>query len=200
MKSIVLSGVVASLLIFSGCGDKTPSVDEKPQVSKKQKPRKVRKSRNTHDVEEVQAVDTETVASEDSMVGSMSNSTSHSSSNEITLYDNEAKLASVYFDFDKFTVESNMREKISSDTTVLNGVASAYSIKLEGNCDEWGSDEYNFALGLKRANAVKEALISEGISKSRIVMFSYGESNPACNDKTDSCWAKNRRVDFELLP
>ena len=73
-------------------------------------------------------------------------------------------------------------------------------IKLEGNCDEWGSDEYNYALGLRRANAVKAAMTAQGVSADRITMVSYGESNPVCTDKTKECWAHNRRVDFKLLP
>ena len=75
-----------------------------------------------------------------------------------------------------------------------------FNIILEGNCDEWGSDEYNFALGLKRAEAVKKAIVAEGVDASRVSMVSFGESSPTCTDKTKECWAQNRRVDFKLLP
>jgi peptidoglycan-associated lipoprotein len=78
--------------------------------------------------------------------------------------------------------------------------AKSLNVKLEGNCDEWGSDEYNFALGLKRAEAVKKVLVADGIDASRISMVSYGKSNPVCTDHTKACWAKNRRVNFKLLP
>jgi len=189
MKSIVLSGVVASLLVFSGCSNKKPMVDEKPPVAKKQT------SQHAQKAEEVAAVETETVASEDSMVNSGSNSGS-----ELSLYENQEKLASVYFDFDRFSIKADMKKHISAGSEVLNSSATDYTVKLEGNCDEWGSDEYNFALGLKRADTVKKELIANGVASSRIVMVSYGESNPTCEDKTDECWAKNRRVDFSLLP
>ena len=112
----------------------------------------------------------------------------------------EKELSSVYFDYDKFNIRSDMKNSVSSDAKIVNSDASKFNIKLEGNCDEWGSDEYNFALGLKRASAIKNALIAEGVSASRISMVSYGETNPVCSDKTQACWSKNRRVDFKLLP
>jgi peptidoglycan-associated lipoprotein len=112
----------------------------------------------------------------------------------------EKELSIVYFDFDKFNIRADMQDRVTNSATVANAGASAFTVKLEGNCDEWGSDEYNFALGLKRASTVKKALVAEGVNESRITMVSYGESNPVCNDKTKDCWANNRRVEFKLLP
>jgi peptidoglycan-associated lipoprotein len=178
MKNIVLSSAVVALLVFTGCADKKPAVDENG-------------SENQTKVEEVQAVDTESVSPDNtSVVGD-------GSSSMATL---EKSLESVYFNFDKFSIRSDMQDNISADTKVINDKASNYSVKLEGNCDEWGSDEYNFALGLKRAQSVKKAIIAEGVDASRITMVSYGESNPVCSDKTQECWSKNRRVDYYLLP
>ena len=178
MKSVVLSGVVASLLFFSGCSEKAPVVDEKAPVAEK--------------TQEIKSAATETVSGEDSSV----NTVSH----EVSISEFESQLTSVYFDFDKFDVKPSMQDTVSADATLVKTGAKAYSVKLEGNCDEWGSDEYNFALGLKRANSVKKALIADGVDESRISMVSYGESNPVCSDKTQECWSKNRRVDFALLP
>ena len=109
-------------------------------------------------------------------------------------------METVYFDFDEFFIRTDMQGRVSNGANIANNDAKKFMIKLEGNCDEWGSDEYNFALGLKRANAVKNALIAEEVSAERITMVSYGESNPVCNEKTKDCWSKNRRVDFKLLP
>ncbi len=180
MKSIVISGVVASLLFFSGCSEKAPVVDTKASTPTQEV------------VKEAKPVETEVVAPEESSVGS--------NLNVMKLNEAEGKLASIYFDYDKFNIKSSMQAKVTADAEVVKMVADTYNVKLEGNCDEWGSDEYNFALGLKRANAVKQALVAEGADASKISMVSYGESNPVCHDKTQECWAKNRRVDFSLLP
>lgn len=176
MKNIVLSSVVTALLVFSGCSDKEPAVNESAS--------------NSSSAQEVAAVNTETVSPGVSLISSGNGSMS----------DLESKLGAIYFGFDKFSINSDMQSEVSNDANIAKNEASKYNIKLEGNCDEWGSDEYNFALGLKRANAVKKALVSEGIDASKVTMVSYGESNPACTAKTQDCWAKNRRVDFTLLP
>ena len=182
MKSIVLSSVVTALLVFSGCSSKEVAVDTE---SNKAPVEEVI-------AQEVEVVETETVAAEDSMV--------EATSNALSMADIEGQLTAVYFAFDKFDLDSDMQAKISTAAELGKTGASNYNLKLEGNCDEWGSDEYNFALGLKRSNAVKQALVAEGIDGSRISMVSYGESNPVCSDKTQECWSKNRRVDFKLLP
>ena len=185
MKNIVLSSVVTALLLLTGCSQNEPAVDTKSNTE------------STTNAQEVNAVETETVASEESVVES---STALSTNANLSMSEIEAQLSSVLFAFDVFEIDTTMQAKVSQAAELGKNAASAYSVKLEGNCDEWGSDEYNFALGLKRANSVKKALVAEGIDASRISMVSYGESNPVCSDKTQECWAKNRRVDFKLLP
>ena len=192
MKSIILSSVVTALLVLSGCSTKSPETDDKNRQEQES---------NTKAAQKVEAVETETVASEDSIVDSNSNASSNSQESvTMSMSDVEEKLPVIYFEFDKFDIKADMQDKITTAAELGKNEASSYKVKLEGNCDEWGSDEYNFALGLKRSSAVKKAFIAEGIDGSRISMVSYGESNPVCTDKTKECWSKNRRVDFKLLP
>lgn len=103
---------------------------------------------------------------------------------------------SVYFAFDDYSISGAMQGKIAADAS--RAAQTSGKIKIEGNCDEFGTDEYNYALGLKRAKSVKDALHAEGIDTARMVMVSYGESNPVCSSPTDSCYARNRRVDLRL--
>ena len=113
----------------------------------------------------------------------------------------ESQVKSVYFDFDKFNIKGDMQSAINTNAGLFNqSEAQALSVKVEGNCDEWGTDEYNYALGLKRAKAAKDALVKQGVAADRITVVSYGESNPVCTDKTKACDAQNRRADFKVLP
>ncbi|MDO8453388.1 MAG: OmpA family protein [Sulfurimonas sp.] len=132
--------------------------------------------------------------------GETSKSSMASESSEGRIAGIEKKLSTIYFDFDKFNIRADQQTNLTSDASVIKTEASDLTIKLEGNCDEWGSDEYNFALGLKRATTVKDALIASGADASKVTMVSYGESNAVCTEKTKDCWAKNRRVDFKVLP
>ncbi len=112
-------------------------------------------------------------------------------------------LESVHFAFDKYNINSEMRAVTVANYVKIDETIESYNdlkIKLEGNCDEWGSDEYNYALGLKRAKAIKDTLIADGVDTNKIVMVSFGESNPICTEQNTACWKMNRRVDYRLLP
>lgn len=113
----------------------------------------------------------------------------------------DGSIKSVYFDFDQFSIKGESQDIVVVNSKYFNKSQNQdMKIKLEGNCDEWGTDEYNTALGLKRAKAVKDSLIASGVDASRVSMVSYGENSPVCQEKTKECWAKNRRVDFKLVP
>jgi peptidoglycan-associated lipoprotein len=122
-------------------------------------------------------------------------------SKEVTMQELQEALKVVYFDFDKFNIKESEQTKIESNSKSLREEkVESFGVKIEGNCDEWGTDEYNYALGLKRAKSVKDSLVNEGIAENRIMIISYGESNPTCKESVKQCWDKNRRVEFKILP
>ncbi len=183
MKTIVLSSTLIALLALSGCSTKEATIDATAQESSA-----------TSGSES--GMTTETVPADNVTVMESGSA----DTNEMTMSGLERQMQTVNFDFDKFEIRTDMKPRVDANSDLANGDAQEYMIKLEGNCDEWGSDEYNYALGLRRANAVKAAMTAQGVSADRITMVSYGESNPVCTDKTKECWAHNRRVDFKLLP
>jgi peptidoglycan-associated lipoprotein len=73
------------------------------------------------------------------------------------------------------------------------------SIRLQGHCDDRGTEQYNLALGQKRAESVKQFLINYGITASRLETISYGEEKPVCSIKSKDCWDRNRRVEFIII-
>ncbi len=110
-----------------------------------------------------------------------------------------AKLEDVLFDCDKSTIRPDASKTLEVDVTAIRTILNKYpsqKVKIEGNADERGSDEYNVALGDKRAEAAKEFLTSMGINGGQLEVLSYGKQKPICTDHTEDCWQKNRRVHF----
>ena len=101
----------------------------------------------------------------------------------------------VYFEYDRSEVSAEGFDLIKVHAEYLNKMPKA-SVKVHGHCDERGSSEYNLALGERRGNAVKNALMSLGIEANRIEVISFGESTPAVMGHDESAWAKNRRAEF----
>jgi peptidoglycan-associated lipoprotein len=104
----------------------------------------------------------------------------------------------VYFDFDKSTVKPSEVSKIE---TVANGMKShaGKALRIEGHCDERGTEEYNRSLGERRAQAVREHLVRLGMDAQLIDTVSYGEDKPAESGHNEAAWSKNRRGEFILL-
>ena len=101
----------------------------------------------------------------------------------------------VNFDFDRSEVKSEFYSVVKMNADYLSMNASA-TVTIKGYCDERGTREYNLALGERRANAVKNALIAEGVSPSRINTISYGEENPIAMGQNEAAWSQNRRAEF----
>ncbi|MEW6326334.1 MAG: peptidoglycan-associated lipoprotein Pal [Thermodesulfobacteriota bacterium] len=109
-----------------------------------------------------------------------------------------AGLLPVYFDFDKYNIRGDQTSRLDQNAKWLKKNLTA-RIRIEGNCDERGSNEYNLALGERRANSVQEYLTNLGIAPERIETLSYGEERPLCPGHDEECWAKNRRADFVTI-
>ncbi len=105
----------------------------------------------------------------------------------------------LYFASDSYTLDDDQIKRLMSDLPKIKARVKVGKILVEGNCDEFGTDEYNQALGLKRAKAVKTLLINAGVDATKIDTVSYGESNPTCTVDKPACHAKNRRVEINNL-
>ncbi|MBK8188544.1 MAG: peptidoglycan-associated lipoprotein Pal [Cellvibrio sp.] len=101
----------------------------------------------------------------------------------------------VYFDFDKYDLTAESRAVLLAHADKLKGASVA--VRWEGHADERGSREYNMALGEKRANAVRDFLVTQGVNGSSLETVSFGEEQPAVVGSDDASWAQNRRVEVK---
>ena len=104
----------------------------------------------------------------------------------------------VYFAFDKFNVENQYKEMLKQKGDLLKQYP-AIRVRIEGNCDDRGTQEYNLALGERRARAAYEYLVMMGVNPNQLEMISYGKENPAVQGNNEAAWAKNRRDDFRVI-
>ena len=104
----------------------------------------------------------------------------------------------IYFDYDRYDLSSSSILQIRQLANELKS-NSSMKIRVEGHCDERGTREYNLALGEKRAKAVAEVLILNGVPSDKITTVSYGEEQPVAYESTEASWAKNRRADLKIL-
>jgi len=105
--------------------------------------------------------------------------------------------AVIYFDYDRSDLSAQARSTLDAKLGVLAG-APSMRIRVSGHTDDRGSDEYNIALGQRRAAAAKRYLAQRGIDGGRIDIVSFGEEQPACTAPDASCWAQNRRDEFQV--
>ena len=110
-----------------------------------------------------------------------------------------ADLADVFFDFDKYDIRPADAKTLDSNASWLKSNPN-HLVLIEGHCDERGTNEYNLALGERRAKSTMNYLVSQGVQANRITIISYGEERPQCTEKTEACWAKNRRAHFLVKP
>ena len=105
------------------------------------------------------------------------------------------ELKDIHFDFDKYDIRPG-DARILDDNARWMKANATHLILIEGHADERGTNEYNLALGDRRAKATLNYLVAQGVQGARITIISYGEERPLCPEKTEDCWARNRRAHF----
>jgi len=110
-----------------------------------------------------------------------------------------ADLKDIRFDFDKYDIRPTDAKTLDGNAGWLKSNPN-HLVLIEGHCDERGTNEYNLALGERRAKSTMNYLVSQGVQASRITIISYGEERPVCTQKTEECWAQNRRAHFLVKP
>ncbi|HID97708.1 MAG TPA: peptidoglycan-associated lipoprotein Pal [Thermodesulfobacteriaceae bacterium] len=109
-----------------------------------------------------------------------------------------APLLPIYFDFDRYNIRDDMKERMEKNAAFLLDHPEV-RIEIQGNCDDRGTNEYNLALGEKRAKSVRDYLVNLGIVPDRLEMVSFGEERPVDPGQNEEAWAKNRRDDLVII-
>lgn len=109
----------------------------------------------------------------------------------------ERALRPVFFAFDRYDLTQESRDTLTANARLLRDNPK-FDIWLEGHCDERGTNEYNLALGDRRARAAREFLVAAGVSSSRMTVISYGEEKPFASGHDEASWAQNRRAHFKV--
>ena len=108
-----------------------------------------------------------------------------------------SSLQDIHFKFDRYDLDEDSRSTLRENAGYLKANSSAV-IEIQGHCDERGTNNYNVALGERRAHSTKMYLVSQGVSARRVHTISYGEERPFCFDSNAACWQKNRRAHFRI--
>ncbi len=110
----------------------------------------------------------------------------------------KAVFSDIIFDYDRYDILPDARPVLDEIAAFLSENREI-NIVIEGHCDERGTNEYNLALGEKRAKSTKNYLVSLGVSPEKIIVITYGEEKPLCTWHDETCWQKNRRAHFVMV-
>jgi peptidoglycan-associated lipoprotein len=106
-------------------------------------------------------------------------------------------LQDIHFDYDKYEIRAVDRPQLQKISDFLRAYP-AVKVEIQGHCDERGTNEYNLALGNKRASVTMRYLMSLGVPEQKFTLISYGKEKPLCTEGNEACWSRNRRAHFEL--
>ncbi len=193
-KRLLIAAGIAALFIVTGCSNQPTleNAQETNQTAAAQQKAQPANAQNNGETNGTETVNTENAnVQEESITGE--------TDKKQQFVKNLAEVV-VYFDFDKYNIKSTEWPKVEKLANLIKDNPANYTVRIEGNCDEWGTEEYNYALGLKRAKTLKNALVKLGVDPKKLTIISYGELNPVCSEHTKECWSKNRRDNFTYLP
>ncbi|OGQ99766.1 MAG: peptidoglycan-associated lipoprotein [Deltaproteobacteria bacterium RIFOXYD12_FULL_50_9] len=218
---LVMMWIVSALLLISACSQKTvkTELDSPPASAPAPVPvtvppvveRSVAEQRPIPQVKELPAVASVVEESRpqveplDTAPAIIVAQNSPTSVNEIAVHDIETTagrstgtLVPVFFDFDRASIKDDQTTRVESNAALMKKQA-AIKIRIEGNCDERGTNEYNMALGERRAISLKKYMVDLGIDETRLETLSYGEERPLTLGHDEAAWALNRRGDFMVV-
>ena len=125
--------------------------------------------------------------------------TAQASQEDILARAPESSLERIYFDFDSFALSQQARDTLYANAEQLLKKTTGAKVRVEGHCDERGSDEYNLALGEKRAKAALNYLVTLGVPTERLAFVSFGKEKPLDPGHDEAAWGKNRRAEFVIV-
>ena len=206
-RNLVIAVLVAfafsSVLLLSSCAKKEILVEEKEMKAPEKEVPKVEEEKPA-----VPAAKEEVVTREEEAKIERLKELEEAKKEEVEKIDEEKawmerraakfEAESIYFDFDKSFIKLEYRPVLNEKAAFLKDYPEM-NVRIEGNCDERGTNEYNLALGERRANSAKNFLVSLGIATDRIEIISYGEERPRALGHNEEAWAQNRRDDFVLI-
>lgn len=187
----LLVAVFLILINLSGCSDKSVELPDGPvDITSEGGINGTTGVQDEGSVPYGSSVVEEGIAGEDGIVVPAENSVSEGRTT--------GPMLPVYFDFDSYVIQEGMSGRMEANARFLQDHPSL-KVEIQGNCDERGTNEYNLALGEKRAEAARRYLVNLGVKSSRITVVSLGEEKPLAKGSDESAWSRNRRDDFIVI-
>jgi peptidoglycan-associated lipoprotein len=185
----------AGLFLYAGCAKQGVVKNDTSIVPVAAKPAETIQAKQTETPAKATTKPVESINTKAAPLASNEQNKSQQTSTASLTADLQKKLEKIFFDFDSSTLSDSARQTLTRNFAALKQAPQA-QIRIEGNCDERGSDEYNLALGERRAQAAAHYLTTMGIPGERLSIISYGKEKPTDHGHDDSAWAKNRRDEF----
>ena len=181
MRGILSFVAIFALLMFVGCSSKPPKTAPKKEATEVSQP----------EVGKVQEQAAGEVTAPTEVPAGKAEGYEAERSSECEL----REFPNIHFAFDRYDLNDEAKQILRQIADYMKKCPNIV-LTIEGHCDERGSNEYNLALGWKRANEAKKFLVALGVDPDRIITVSYGEERPLCFEHNEACWAKNRRDHF----